>query len=136
MGNRNIYSFSAADRQEGEIMADVSHARVLEVVHYDTETGIFTWRQRVAKNIPAGRRAGSVDPNGFRYVRIDKKDFLAQRLAWFYVHGEWPAQKLRHGDGNRDNNSLKNLVEVSGSGKFKNQFDMNTKEGRSAYNKA
>jgi hypothetical protein len=118
------------------ISGTLTHERLLEVVCYDPATGAFTWRQRVAKNIPAGRRAGSVAPNGFRYVRIDKQDFLAQRLAWFYMTAEWPAKKLRHRDDNRDNNAFDNLIEVGGSGKFKGQFDCSTPEGKAAYSRA
>lgn len=77
-----------------------------------------------------------MDPNGFRYIRIDKKDFLAQRLAWFYVNGEWPEKKLKHSDEDRDNNRFANIVEVAGSGKFPSQFDFSTKEGRYAYRRA
>jgi hypothetical protein len=118
------------------INGTLTHARLLEVVYYDPATGVFTWRIRVAKNIPIGRRAGSVEPSGFRYVRIDRQDFLAQRLAWFYIKGEWPQKKLRHRDYHRDNNAFDNLIEVGGSGRFKGQFDCSTPEGKAAYGRA
>lgn len=117
-------------------MADITHARLLEALRYHPETGEFFWRIKTGKSVVIGKRAGSVDPNGFRYVRVDKKDFLAQRLAWFYVHGEWPAIKLRHDNGDRDDNRIANIIEVNGSGKFKGEFDFATAEGRSAYLKA
>lgn len=117
-------------------MSDITLERLREAVNYDPSTGWFTWRIKTGKSVVVGRRVGSVDPNGFRYLRIDKKDFLAQRLAWFYVKGEWPAKKLRHKDGDRDNNRFENIAEVSGSGKFPGRFDFSTKEGRYAYRRA
>lgn len=117
-------------------MPEIVHDRLTEALNYDEVTGWFTWRTKIAKSIRIGRRAGSVDSNGFRFVRIDGKDFLAQRLAWFYVKGEWPVKKLRHRDGDRDNNALDNLAEVSGSGKFPSQFDFQTAAGRQAYGRA
>ncbi len=117
-------------------MPEITLDRVREAVDYDPTTGWFTWRIKTGKSVVIGKRAGSVDPNGFRYIRIDKKDFLAQRLAWFYVNGEWPKQKLKHQDEDRDNNRLVNIIEVAGSGKFPSQFDFSTKEGRYAYRRA
>jgi hypothetical protein len=76
--------------------AALSHARLLEMLAYDANTGIFTWRIRPHKHgAKVGDIAGSrtqrycrVSINGYRYP--------AHRLAWFYVHGEWPENELDH----------------------------------------
>lgn len=39
--------------------------------------------------------------------------YFAHRLAWFYVHGEWPKGHVDHINGNRDDNSAGNLRDVS-----------------------
>lgn len=34
---------------------------------------------------------------------------MAHRLAWFYIHGGWPADQIDHIDMIRDNNRIANL---------------------------
>jgi hypothetical protein len=82
-----------------------------ELLAYDTETGVFTWRAARGGKLP-GDVAGSVcRARGKDYIRIrlDDELIMAHRLAWFYVHGVWPEEELDHDDGDGCNNRLPNL---------------------------
>lgn len=81
---------------------------VRSLLTYDPKTGIFKWRQR-ASNRPAGSVAGSKGANGYVYIAVKKRLVLAHRLAWFYVHGQWPDEQVDHINGSRSDNSLGNL---------------------------
>ena len=109
----------------------VTAERLQERLDYDPETGAFTWKEsgKGWRGIKAGSRAGGVDPNGYRYIRVDGGDYLAQRLAWFWVHGIWPGF-LRFEDDNRDNCAISNLRDSSYV--QPGQRDWRTKEGKSA----
>jgi len=82
-------------------------------LHYDPETGIFTWLDRPDK--PAhwrsrypGTEAGTLHKFGYRGISISKKRYYAHRLAWLYVYGYTP-KEIDHIDGDPSNNKLCNL---------------------------
>lgn len=86
----------------------LTQARLKELLHYDPETGVFTWRLNRAPCL-AGDVAGCVNKkSGYRFVTIDRKIYLAHRLAWLYVHGVLPP-KLDHKNRCRDDNGIENL---------------------------
>lgn len=76
---------------------------------YDAETGVFTWRIRPNGRVPAGSRAGSLNSGGYSQIKIGRRLYGAHRLAWFYVHKQWPTAEIDHIDGNPSNNAIANL---------------------------
>lgn len=87
----------------------ITHARLLEVLDYDPDNGIFTWKVATARKIWVGRSAGSPDKYGYPLIRIDNRRYSAHRLAWFYVHGEWPPLELDHINGDASDYRISNL---------------------------
>lgn len=83
--------------------------RVKQLLEYYPDAGVFVY---VAKRwrFPGGTIAGKVhNKRGHVYVKIDQQAYLAHRLAWFYVHGEWPSGDLDHINGDRADNRICNL---------------------------
>lgn len=89
--------------------SEVQWAEIKRILDYDADTGIFTYRERVARRIQVGDAAGSVNSEGYRHIRIFGRNCKAHRLAWFYMHGEWPAGIIDHINGQRDDNRIANL---------------------------
>lgn len=86
--------------------------RLRELLHYDAETGVFTWlaprpRARI------GEVAGGSHSLGYRRIRLDGVDHYCHRLAWLYVHGVMPDGILDHIDRDKANNRIVNLRIVS-----------------------
>lgn len=82
--------------------------RLRSLVSYDPETGDFA---SVASRggIRHSASLGHVEENGYRRLMIDGRRYLAHRLAWFFVTGEWPAEGVDHKNGDRDDNRWANL---------------------------
>ena len=86
--------------------------RVRKLLDYDPISGEFVWKSR--SDAPrwngkyAGKLAGRIDNHGYRQIGLGGKFYRAHRLAWLYVHGEWPSA-IDHIDGNRRNNAISNL---------------------------
>lgn len=84
--------------------------RLREVLHYDPETGVFTWKVTLSRRAPAGSRAGAYRAlKGYTPLSVFGVKYLAHRLAWFYVHGVWPPEDLDHINRDRSDNRIANL---------------------------
>jgi hypothetical protein len=86
----------------------ITRERLLEVLDYDVETGVFRWKVKTSRKINIGQIAGTVT-HGYVQIRIDGVIYRAHRLAWLYVLGEWPASDVDHRDRCRSNNRWSNL---------------------------
>jgi len=87
----------------------ITHARLCEVLHYDPETGIFTWRVSRGR-AKAGNPAGRVNQStGYIEIGLDDALIGAHILAWFYMHGEWPPSLIDHENRIRSDNRFLNL---------------------------
>lgn len=106
----------------------MSTSQVRERLEYDPKTGIFRWKKRLKRAV-VGSVAGTIRPDGYIGIYIFRKVHLAHRLAWLYVNGCWPSGELDHKDGNRKNNSIKNLRPAT---RVQNSYNMgNGKKNKS-----
>lgn len=96
----------------------LTQKRLKEVLHYDFETGLFTWSMTRTRAVQ-GRVAGSIDGHGYRIICIDGVRHSAHRLAWLYVYGFYP-QEVDHQNHDRSDNRMMNLRPTDRSGNGKN----------------
>jgi hypothetical protein len=87
--------------------------RLKQLVSYDPETGLFK-NSAPRKKVRVGEVAGSLDKsNGYIKLTIDRRHYFAHRLAFLFVTGAWPSGIVDHINGNRTDNKLANLRQVS-----------------------
>lgn len=94
--------------------------RVREILRYDSATGHFIWAVSTGARAKVGASAGH-DVQGYLSIRIGGHSYYCHRLAWLYTHGKWPKNQIDHINGNRSDNRLVNLRDVSGAVNQENQ---------------
>ena len=87
---------------------------VREILNYDKDTGILTWKVDRRNGIKAGDVAGVVGGKGYVQIGFLKKRWYAHRLAWFLAHGEQP-EVIDHINRDKTDNRLQNLRNVDAS---------------------
>lgn len=101
-------------------MTELTAERLREVLRYDPETGKFYWREKIACKVVIGKESGCLSSNGYILIRLFGVLYRANRLAWLYMIGEWPTDKMDHADLNRSNNRWANLRPCSTSENARN----------------
>lgn len=100
---------------------ELTQESLKKLLHYDAETGVFTWEINPCKNIKHGDTAGTINTRGYLIITINKKQYGAHRLAWLYIHGHWPINLIDHINSVKIDNRLVNLREATLSENMQNQ---------------
>ena len=94
-------------------MTTLTHEKLKSLLHYNQDTGVFTWLVRRGGDANAGTLAGCKHGHGYIDIKIDDKTYQAHRLAFLYVTGEWPKKdEVDHINRIRDDNRWANLREA------------------------
>jgi hypothetical protein len=103
----------------------LTKAKLCELFDIDAERGLFIWKVNKGGKGKKGREAGALMSNGYVKIGIDNKEYLAHRLMWLYVYGEFPTENLDHIDRCRTNNCITNLRFAQTKQNAENMFRVN-----------
>lgn len=85
---------------------------------YDSDSGVIT----SAKRTEAVAGHADRSKGGYWYVYVFKFRYRAHVLIFALYHGRWPSQQIDHIDGNKLNNAIANLRDVSPRINVQNQL--------------
>lgn len=110
-------------------MADDILALLPELLRLDRDTGRIFWKARPVSMFSgdnptstakswntkfAGKEAfTAIGPDGYFRGTLFNRSYLAHRVVWALVHGEWPSETIDHIDHDGLNNWPENLRAVS-----------------------
>ena len=95
----------------------------IDDLKYCPDTGLFSW-VKPKNGRTLGGEVGTVNTTGYRLICVNRKRYLAHRLAWFMHYGKWPKGDLDHINGVKDDNRISNLREAT---KSQNQCNRKSK---------
>lgn len=110
-----------------KVKSDLTAEDIERVLRYDQETGMFYWRPRPDgppewNTRYAGERAGTINKDGYRQIKIGDRLYYAHRLAWLVLKREWPKGEIDHREiDNRDDNRESNLRDATHSENAQNR---------------
>lgn len=100
--------------KNGEIMKpNITHKRLMELLDYDSLTGVFTWKISRSGRGKVGHIAGCTDNAGYTRVAVDGKLYYAHRLVWLCIYGYFPEHNIDHINRNKSDNRIENLRHVT-----------------------
>lgn len=97
----------------------LTQERLRELFNYDPSAGVFT--RRVSRGCAKiGSIAGWKSSHGHVAITIDRRDYFAHRLAWFWMKGRWPEHEVDHINGLPGDNRFANLRTATHAQNMKN----------------
>lgn len=90
-------------------MKELTQARLKELLHYDPDTGEFTWVAQSRPGVRVGDVCGRTSVYGYREIGVEYRLHFAHRLAWLYMTGAWPTSEIDHENRCRSDNRWSNL---------------------------
>jgi len=127
---------------------NVTQNRLKETLTYNSKTGVFKWREHMGSYYCKGMRAGciqrrtytkasfplraerDIQKRDYRKLRIDGEAYYEHRLAWLYVYGEWPSERIDHINRRPGDNRIKNLRLATAS---QNSLNAKPRENKTGY---
>jgi hypothetical protein len=92
---------------------DLTQAQVRELFDYNPETGQLIWKVERYRKHPgdiAGCAHKTKNKNYWRVsVSVNYRRYLAHRIIWLWMTGDWPEQEIDHIDRNATHNQWSNL---------------------------
>lgn len=80
----------------------------------DAQTGQLT-------SLITGRKNKTKNASGYGTVVVRGKKYYAHRVAWLLHYGEWPKKQIDHINGDKSDNRICNLRDVSQAENAQNQ---------------
>lgn len=91
----------------------ITQKELKELFFYNEDDGRFTRRVATTNSVKVGDVAGGFNQRGYVVIWTKGRSYLAHRLAWLYVYGEFPELNIDHINHDITDNRISNLREAT-----------------------
>jgi hypothetical protein len=100
----------------------LTYEELNEVLQYCPITGILYWKVDIGTRARVGTEAGYLHrATGYKRVMVNKVLNQAHRVCWLLYYGTWPTNYIDHISGDRSDNRVSNLRDVTKRQNGRNQ---------------
>jgi len=94
-------------------MGELTQKALKERLHYNPETGIFIRIARAGNQMVGSKVGYTCKKDGYIRIGVNGQRYLAHRLAWLYMTGEFPSHQIDHKKHIRDDNRWSEIQEAT-----------------------
>ena len=92
----------------------MDQSKLKDKLSYNRYAGEFFWLAKKGR-YTCNDTVGYLSKRGYLRIKLNGKYYLAHRLAWLYVTGEWPKKFIDHINRDKSDNRFLNLRDVTHS---------------------
>ena len=91
----------------------ITQEELKSLFDYDPNTGKFIRKVATTNSVKVGDIAGGLNQRGYVVIWTNGRSYLAHRLAWLYVYGEFPELNIDHINHDITDNRISNLRQAT-----------------------
>lgn len=84
-------------------------------LRHEEKSGELFWISRPSTKVACGDKAGTLCAKGYIKIMIKRKVYRAHRIVWELCTGSAPVGEIDHINGNKSDNRISNLRDVTSS---------------------
>ena len=93
-----------------------------ELLEYCPNSGRLWWKKTLSNRVRPGREVGAPDGQGYRVMMVSGYTTRVHRTIWAHYHGHWPTGFIDHINGDRSDNRILNLRDVTNAVNLQNNY--------------
>lgn len=114
------HTSNQGEAQGAFMIRNITDLILKKFLKYEPLTGDFRWLVYRNNQVKIGSVSGGNHPDGYIQIKLMGTMYLAHRLAWLYMTGEFPEFEIDHIDRDKSNNSWDNLRSATHSKNMRN----------------